>query len=81
MLRVSPGNPGGLPSCSPAAGGEQEGNSAVGSWMDGWAGDGVVPFGSAFVEVAFMVELMLRSVVALAKAAQMVINIQSTKHP
>lgn len=42
-------------------------------WVDRWAGAGVVPIGSAFVEVVFAF--------ALRKAAQMAINIQSTKHP
>lgn len=46
---------------------------AVRRWVDSWAGAGVSSFGSAFVEVAFAF--------ALGKAAQIAINIQSTKHP
>lgn len=46
---------------------------AVRRWVDRWAGAGVVPFGSAFVDVVFAF--------ALGKAAQMAINIQNTKHP
>lgn len=54
--------------------------TVVRRWMDGWVGDGVVPSGSAFVEVSFMVELTFSFVVTLAKAAQMAINVQSIKH-
>lgn len=55
--------------------------AVVRGWTDGCAGDGVVLSGSAFVEVGFIVEMKLNSVVALAKAAQVANNIQSTKHP